>query len=139
MATLFYLLLFMKKTYVFDYETIANCFLAIYINIKDTSDIVEFEVSDYKNDFEAYVAFIRELADNQNYIVSYNGLSFDSQVAMYCLREYNALKDLSGSDICKNIFRFVQQLIDLKNTKGWLQYPIKDLIWNEVDLAAINN
>ena len=129
----------MKKTYVFDYETIKNCFLAVYINIKDTKDIVSFEMSDFQNDFEAYVKFIKNLARNENYIVSFNGLNFDSQIAWHCIQKFYAWRNYSGSQIASEVFMFVQDLINLRNQKGYCTYSHKLLPWNEVDLAAINN
>lgn len=129
----------MKKSYTYDYETINNCFLAVYVNNKDPKDIVKFEVSDYENQFAEYIKFNRELIKQQNVIVSFNGLSFDSQVATYCLNEVNILKTLSGSNIAHLIFTFVQSLFKQRDDKGWLIFPINTLKFNEIDLAAINN
>ncbi len=130
----------MKKiTWNFDFETIQNCFLAIYVNIKDPSDMRIFEVSDFINNFKGFIEFNKELIENQNYIVSFNGLHFDSQVAYFCLEKYDQIKNLSGGEIARIIFTFVQELIDQKNEKGWLIYRVNDLPWNEIDLAAINN
>ena len=129
----------MKKTYIYDYETIQNCFLAVYINNKDTNDIVKFEVSDFENQFDDYIKFQKHLIKNKNYIVSFNGLNFDSQVAVYCINEYRHLYKLTGGEIARKIFVFVQELLDLKNEKGWSVYKIADLPFNEIDLAAINN
>lgn len=129
----------MKKTYVFDYETIKNCFLAIFINIKDSSDIVCFEMSEFQNDFAKYVEFIKELAENQNYIVSFNGLNFDSQISWHSIQQFDVWKKSTGSEISGNVFVFVQELIDLRNTKGYCTYKHSDLPWNEIDVAAINN
>jgi hypothetical protein len=129
----------MKKTYVFDYETIQNCFLATYINIKDTNDIVCFEVSDFQNDFRQYINFLKKLYKDQNYIVSFNGLNFDSQVSYHCILNAANFKQLTGGEIANQIFVFVTNLIQLRNTKGYCTYKHKLLPWNEIDLAAINN
>jgi hypothetical protein len=129
----------MKKTYVFDYETIKNCFLAMYINIKDPKDIVCFEVSDFQNDFKDYINFLKKLYKDQNYIVSFNGLNFDSQVAYHCVLNFGSWKNLSGNQIASEIFMFVQDLINLRNTKGYCTYKHSLLPWNEIDLASINN
>jgi hypothetical protein len=129
----------MSITRAYDFETIKNCFLAIYINIKDTSDIKIFQISDFKNDLIEFVKFNQDLIKIQDYIVSFNGLAFDAQVAMYILENKNKLLKLSGGDQARLIFKFVQDLFELKDEKGWLKYNIKDLPWNEIDLAAINN
>ena len=39
----------MAKAYVYDYETVANCFLGVFINVKNPKDIIVFEVSDTRN------------------------------------------------------------------------------------------
>ena len=39
------------KAFVYDYETVFNCFIAVFIDIKNTSNIISFEISDNKNDF----------------------------------------------------------------------------------------
>ena len=129
----------MKKTYVYDYETIANCFLAIYINIKDTKEIIEFEISDFKNEFKQYLLFQQNLIKSQEYIVSFNGIQFDSQVALFCIKNKERLIRLSGGEIAREVFRFVEELFELKDNKGWLMYPVTDSKFNEIDLAAINN
>jgi hypothetical protein len=126
-------------TWCYDYETIKNCFIAIYINIKNPNDIVKFEVSPFENQFIPYIKFLNKLIKEKNYIVSYNGLSFDSQVAMFCLEQANMLHKSDGKTIANEIFKFVQKLFALKNEKGWLQYRISDIPFKEIDLAAINN
>jgi hypothetical protein len=129
----------MKKTYVYDFETIKNCFLAVYINIKDTSDMRIFEISDYQNHIKEFIQFNEELIDNQNYIVSFNGLNFDAQVAQFILEHSIMFKNESGSSIAKEIFAFVNRLLRNKDEKGWVIYKHESLRWNEIDLAAINN
>jgi len=128
----------MKKTYIHDYETIKNCFLAVYINIKDTKEIIKFEVSTYENKFTQYIAFLDEIMD-KHYLVSFNGLNFDSQVALYCYKNKDAFFKWSGEEIATSIFEFVQTLIETKNKKGYPIYYIKELPFREIDLAEINN
>lgn len=129
----------MKKAYVFDYETIKNCFLAMFININDTSDIVSFEMSDFQNDFREYVDFIKKLAHNKNQIVSFNGLNFDSQISYHCVMKFTSWKGYTGGEIASEVSMFVHDLIQLKNLKGYCTYKHSLLPWNEIDLAAINN
>jgi hypothetical protein len=129
----------MKKQYVFDYETIKNCFLAMFININDPTDIISFEMSDFNNDFRKYVNFVKRLANDQNQIVSFNGLNFDSQISYHCVLNYGKWKHYTGGEIASEVFMFVYDLIQLKNNKGYCTYQHSLLPWNEIDLAAINN
>jgi len=129
----------MKKAWVYDYETIKNCYLAMYVDLRNPKEILKFEMSTFQNDFAKYIAFIEDLIETQNYIISFNGLSFDSQVASYCLQHKRSLLSSSGEYISGKVFEFVQKLIELKNEKGWTIYRINELPFNELDLAAINN
>ena len=63
----------MKKTYVYHYETYVNCFIAVFINIKDTNEIIKFEVSEYENKMPQFLAFLKEIKKSC-YLVSFNGL-----------------------------------------------------------------
>lgn len=128
-----------KTTYCYDYETIGNCFLAIYVNIKDTSDMEIFEVSDFKNDLVGFVKFNQALIENQNYIVSFNGLGFDAQVAKLIMDNKYELAKLSQGNSAREIFKYAQRVIDHKNENGWALFNVSELPWNEIDLAGINN
>ena len=48
----------MAKAYVYDYETVQNCFLAVFINVQNPSEIISFEVSTSTNQYDAYVQFM---------------------------------------------------------------------------------
>ena len=128
----------MNKTYVYDYETIKNCFLAVYINNDNTNEIIKFEISDNVNQFKQYLEFLKEVLKKHT-IVSFNGLNFDSQVAMFLMKSKDSFVRLSGREIAEAVFNFVQMLIDLKNDKGYTPYRINELPFKEIDLAAINN
>jgi len=128
----------MKKWYVHDIETIKNCFLAVFINVKNTKEIISFEVSTFKNDIVEYVKFLQQLIVDQTTLVTFNGLDFDSQVNNYILNG-GLNKNKTGEMIADDIFIFVQKLIAQKNEKGYAIYRKDELPWKEIDLAAINN
>ena len=75
----------MAKAYVYDYETVLNCFLAVFINIKDPEDKVIFQISGMVNNSRACIAFLEDCIENKTLLVSYNGLRFDSQISRYLL------------------------------------------------------
>ena len=127
------------KTLVYDFETIQNCFLGIYINIKDTSDKRIFEMSDFKNDFQAFIRFQKLCIHDGYYLVSFNGLKFDAQVTMHIIENEDKYSKMTGGEIARGIFNFVQELFAHMDEFGWPVYNVKDIPFREIDLAGINN
>lgn len=129
----------MRKTYTCHYESYINCFLVVYVNIKDTKEIIIFEMSEHKNHTVPYIKFLNELKNH--YIVSYNGLHYDSQIATYCLEEAKRplILNQTGEYVASMIYDFTLKLKQSFTEKGYPFYAIDKLIFNEIDLAAINN
>ena len=129
-----------KEGYVYDYETIKNTFVAVYINIYDKSDMKIFEMSPFKNNLKDLFEFQTHLINNKITIVSFNGLSFDYQVTRFIRENYITLRGFgNGVDVAGTIFNFVENLFKIKNEKGYGIYSAKDNPFIEIDVAAINN
>jgi hypothetical protein len=71
----------MTKGYVYDYETVKNVFLAVFINVQNPNEIISFEISEYKNDYLLYWDFMNQCKINKTMLISYNGLKFDNQIS----------------------------------------------------------
>jgi len=129
----------MDEGFVFDKETIRNCFLTYYVDLADPTKIISFEVSSYKNELTQYLRFQKHLIKNQLTLVSFNGLDFDSQVSTFVINNFERLLRLTGEQIANEVFNFVQILLDQKHSKGYTIFKKKDLLYNDCDVAAINN
>ena len=128
----------MNKTYAYNCKVTANCLLVVYVNIKDKDDIVKFEISQYENKFKQCIKFLGEIHKDHT-IVSFNGLNFDSQVIMYLIKSTDTLINLTGGEIARKVFAFVEKLMKVKNEQGYTLYKINELPFKEIDIAAINN
>lgn len=128
-----------KESYVYDYETIKNTFIAVYINIYNKKDIKKFEISQYQNDYKKLYDFYNHLLKNKITIISFNGLAFDYQVTQYILDYIHLFESHDGLFIANNIFKFVEKLIKTKNDTGFTPYNPKYNPFKEIDVAAINN
>jgi hypothetical protein len=129
----------MEKEYVFDKETIRNCFLTLYVDADKPDDVISFEVSSYENQLTEYLHFQKQLIKNKTRLISFNGLDFDTQVSTFVISNYERLLHLSGERVAEEVYLFVQTLLDQKNTKGYAIYKKKDLLYNDCDIASINN
>lgn len=127
----------MAKGYVYDYETVANCFLAVFINVQNPDDIISFEVSTYRNQYTEYKLFLQECIDKQTTLISYNGLKFDNQISRYLYQTNNS--GSSGGDIAINVYQIAQEVIKRANSKEFPLFHPKDNPFKECDILAINN
>lgn len=97
------------KCYVYDLETLIECFMAGFLEI-DTGEYIQFEISKNRNDLYKLIKWY----DNKNfdYLIGYNNLGFDAQVMEYIRMSYENWYDLTNLEICERIYKFVQNLIE---------------------------
>ena len=122
----------------YDLETLKNCFLAVYLDIANIKKSKVFVISSFKNNFNEYIAYLKELKTN-TLLVSFNGLKFDSQVNTHILKNEHYLKNKSGKEIAEFIYNYAQNVIYKSNNKERLDYREKDMPFYECDLLALNN
>jgi len=137
MYPFFYLNYFMNH-YIMDYETLSNCFVAVFNHYK-TSDQKIFVVHKLQNDFEEFIEFLRKNQRDKEWHISYNGLAFDAQVTHYILEKYETLKHLTAEDITKAIYTYAQYCINKSNNREWQDYAPWDMKIGQIDVFKLNH
>ena len=96
----------MKKHWVMDYETLSNCFTAVFEHYK-TQETKVFVIHDLQNDLDKFIEFLNENINKKEWHISYNGLAFDGQVTHYILDNYKKWDaNLSGCDVACIIYNY---------------------------------
>jgi len=126
------------RHWVMDYETLTNCFVAVFIHYKEEEQKV-FVVHKSKNDFYALWNFLHTCKEDNEWHVSFNGLAFDSQITEYILRQGEQLIDLPGDEIAKAIYRKAQNVIERSNNNEFSEYPEWKLSVPQIDLYKLNH
>ncbi len=126
------------RHWVMDYETLTNCFVAVFIHYKEEEQKV-FVVHKSKNDFYALWNFLHACKEDNEWHVSFNGLAFDSQITEYILRQGEQLIDLPGDEIAKAIYRKAQNVIERSNNNEFSEYPEWKLSVPQIDLYKLNH
>lgn len=124
-----------KKCYVFDIETFKECFYALFYNI-DTGEYRGFEIGRYNDDLYAFIKFIEENSSD-SYFVSYNGLSFDSQVIMMILKYYHEWYGKSGVEVAGIIAEYAGKTIENSNYGLFPMYREWELFGTQIDLFKL--
>ena len=107
----------MKKHWVMDYETLANCFVAVFEDYKSLETKI-FVVHELQNDLGKFILFLKDNIRKKEWHISYNGLAFDAQVTHYILENHVKWdSSLNGSEIAVAIYNYAQTCIQKSNNK----------------------
>lgn len=127
----------LAKGYVYDYETVINCFLAVFVNVQNPNDIHIFEISEFENDAVKLKTFLKEVIKKKVTLISYNGLKFDSQVSRAFITSNIKLEN--NHEMYQYIYGIAQETIKRSREKEFPIFNIRDNPFKEIDILAINN
>lgn len=128
----------MSRHWVMDYETLADCFVAVFEHYKE-DEVKVFAVSSIQNDFIPFVDFLSENIKQNEWHVSFNGLAFDAQVTEYILDNHVELRNFDGATIAGYIYQFAQEVIDLMRNKQWPPYSPYRMRIRQIDVFKLNH
>jgi hypothetical protein len=127
-----------RQHWVMDYETLSNCFIAVFQSVK--SDHTEvFVVHDLQNDIDELIEFLERNITLDEWHVSFNGLGFDSQITEYILRNQDQLREMGGCEIANWLYGKAQQIISSQDENRFLEFSPRDLQINQVDVFKLNH
>ena len=127
-----------QNHWVHDYETMKNLFVACFEHYK-TDEVKVFIIHELKNDFPEFVSFLEQNKVNSEWHISFNGLSFDSQITEYIFRNKKLLMHLSAECIIKAIYDKAQDTIRRSNNKEFSEFPEWKLSIAQIDVFKINH
>lgn len=128
----------MRTHWVMDYETLSNCFIAVFEAVNSEEQKI-FVVHESQNDILELVEFLQENISSEEWHVSFNGLGFDSQITEYILRNKDSVIHNTGESIAKWIYGKAQNVIEKQNAGEFLEFSIRDLQINQVDVFKLNH
>ena len=73
--------------WVMDYETLSNCFVAVFKHYK-TEEQKVFVIHELRDDRDDFIKFLKRNINKREWHISFNGLAFDAQVTHYILDNY---------------------------------------------------
>jgi len=130
----------MRTHWVMDYETLSNCFIAVFESVK-SEDREIFTVHKDKNEIVEFIAFLERNIAYSEWHVSFNGLGFDSQITEHVLRNKDQLiyGYGDGEEIARWIYSKAQDIIGRQNRQEFLEFSLRDLQVNQVDVFKLNH
>ena len=128
----------MRTHYVHDYETLSNCFIAVFEDIK-SEDREIFVMHESRNDIVPFLTFLMKNIELDEWHVSFNGLGFDSQITEHFIANGHDLLDMSGEEIARFAYDKAQDVIRRQNEGEFLQFSPRDLKIKQVDVFKLNH
>jgi hypothetical protein len=127
-----------KNHWVMDIETMQDFFCVVFIHYK-SEEQHSFVVSRFQNDFLSLMKFLKQNIDNKEWHISFNGLSFDSQIIQYIIETY---KDLLNKDyvyITDKLYNKAQEVIETARQQRFVEYGPKKLKIKQLDVFKLNH
>lgn len=96
----------LNKVYVYDIETLSNCFTYTALD-KDSDELIQFVIWKNRNDI---IPFLQHLTLCRG-MIGFNNINFDYPVIHYIIQERNKLVQMDGDKIAKLIYKKAQSII----------------------------
>ncbi|TXI90757.1 MAG: DUF3310 domain-containing protein [Chryseobacterium sp.] len=125
--------------WVHDYETLKNCFVAVFEHYKEDNIRKVFVIHELQNDLQELIDFLEENSKNGEWHISFNGLSFDSQITEFILRNQPQLTFMTGGEVAEEIYKKAQNVITRQDRGEWNEFSEKDLHIRQVDVFKLNH
>lgn len=128
-----------NKVWVYDFETLSNCFIAVYIN-RDTLEQKTFVIGGnkkwFQNDLVSLIEFLNKDVTHQ---IGYNNLKFDAQIQQFIINTSSKWLNFTGGEIANIIYNYTQTIIQKQDEKKYLDYPEWKLSFPQCDVFLINH
>lgn len=121
-----------------DYETLKNCFVAVFEHYKTTEKKI-FVVHALRNDFAEFVSFLIQNIQEEERHISYNGLGFDAQITEYILADWEDWIKLTSEEIANEIYLKAQYVINQSSNKDWLDFYEGNMQIPQLDVFKLNH
>lgn len=128
----------MQTHWVMDYETLTDCFLAVFEHYK-TDEVRVFTVGRLRNDLPAFIEFLEENRRLNQWHISFNGLNFDSQITQFILVNKERLLRMDPVDAAHEIYKKAQDCIARQNQRQFQEWSERKLFIKQIDVFRLNH
>jgi|688.fasta_scaffold05035_14 hypothetical protein len=127
-----------KSHWVMDYETLLNCFVAVFEHYKE-DEIKIFVVSRLRNDIKELYKFLERNKANREYHISFNGLGFDSQITEFILNNKKSFIEGDPQYIANMIHEKANEIISSQERGEFLEFSEGKLSIPQIDVFKLNH
>jgi len=130
----------MRTHWVMDLETMKNLFVAVFQDFKtDNTKIFIIHPETNRNDIKELIVFLKNNIKLKEWHVSFNGLSFDSQIIQYILENKTYFLKCSTDKLVTYLYDNAQETITKSKNNEFSKYPEWKLSIQQLDVFKINH
>jgi hypothetical protein len=126
------------KHWVYDLETLVNCFIGVFESYAGTERKV-FVIHPLKNDLDEFLVFLDQCKKNKTWMFGFNNIAFDAQILEHIMRNRSTLKGKSAEEVTGFIYAYAQKTIEKSNSGDFSDYPEWKLSMPQVDIFKLNH
>lgn len=129
-----------REFWVMDYETIVNCFVAVF-EAYDRDERKVFVIDKHQNDAAEFIKFLIESKKAKDWHFGYNNLAFDAQITEFALANAEEFMDprADAEALAYRLYEYAQYVIGKSDRKEFLDYPEFKLSVKCVDIYKLNH
>ena len=129
-----------REFWVMDYETIVNCFVAVF-EAYDRDERKVFVIDKHQNDAAEFIKFLIESKKAKDWHFGYNNLAFDAQITEFALANAEEFMDprADAEALAYRLYEYAQYVIGKSDRKEFLDYPEFKLSVKCVDIFKLNH
>ena len=130
----------MRTHWVMDLETMKNLFVGVFQDYK-TSTTKTFIVHPptKRNDIRELITFLKRNIELSEWHVSFNGLSFDSQIIQDIIQNEKYFLKCTTEDLVSHLYDIAQDTISKSRDREFSKYPEWKLSIQQLDVFKINH
>jgi len=128
----------MQTHWVMDYETLTDCFLGVFEHYK-TDEVKVFTICRLRNDLPAFIEFLEECQQNNQWHISFNGLNFDSQITQFIMINKTKLSWMTADEAAHEIYKKAQDCIARQNQRQFQEWSERKLFIKQIDVFRLNH
>jgi hypothetical protein len=128
-----------NKEYIYDIETLSNYHCFVFLDFL-TDEVFEFSLYGNGDNSLWQLDELIDFLAKKPTLIGYNVLKFDGQVVQFILENYRRWKYEEFTEreqIIKEIYNFVQRVIELTNNNEFPPYPEWKLYCKHIDVFTI--
>ena len=130
----------MERTHwVMDLETMNNLFIGVFQDYITKKTYIFKIHSVLYNDLKKLLKFLDRNIKLKEKHISFNGLSFDSQIIEFIIKNRSQLLKMDQDELVETLYEVAQETIEISNKREFAKYPEWKLSIPQLDVFKINH
>jgi hypothetical protein len=128
-----------RTLWVMDYETIKNCFVAVFEDL-DSDRREVFVVHRFRNDWKRFLDFLEACVKRKDYHLGYNNIAFDGQITEHLLANLKLMRKITrAEEAAEFLSAYGSSVISRSNRGEFLDYPERRFKIPVIDIFKLNH